>query len=407
MKMLRILHAAVVGFVKDDCFLKASSLTYYTLFSIVPVLAVLFGIAKGFGIEDLLLSNLKIVLSDHPEITNKLIEFIDSTLRHAKGSLIAGFGVVLLLWSVVLLFGTIETTFNTIWKVPVSRNLFAMVRDYIPIIFFAPLFFAFVSSISLYLLNDVVGYAETLGFERVLSGFQKFWIQATTFLLSWIFFTFLYIFLPSAKVRFNHGLIAGLFAAILFYILQHTFIAFQLYLTSYSALYGSFAALPLFLLWLQATWWIVFLGAEIAYHFQHGKYLYGKRKEKSIRISYPAAALLVLEELITRFNKKGRPLSPEEFSDKHHMAFSEVSLLFQQFEDAKIIVRVVPEFGGIKIFYQPTGPIHLTLVSELLQAISPTLVKEVQVKESNEAHKAEETWNAVVDKAETMRLFNP
>lgn len=404
MKILRILYAAILGFIKDDCFLKASALTFYTLFSIVPVLAVLFGIAKGFGIEDLLLSNLKTVLSDHPEITDKLIEFIDSTLRHAKGSLIAGFGVVLLLWSVILLFGTIETAFNTIWKVPPSRNLFAQVRDYTPIIFFAPLFFAFVSSFSIYLLNNAVSYAGNFGFESILSGFQKLWIQATTITLSWIFFTFLYLFLPAAKVRFNHGLIAGLFAAILFYILQHSFIAFQVYLTSYSALYGSFAALPLFLLWLQATWWIVLFGAELAYHFQHGKYLYGKRKDRSITISYPAAALLVLQELNERFNKKGRALSPEEFSEKHHIAFSEVSRLFQQLEDARIIVRVVPEYGS-KIFYQPAGPLEQTLVSELLQAITPILVKEIQVKESEQAIRADHTWKEVVAKAETMPLF--
>lgn len=404
MKLLRIFLGALTGFYKDDCFLKASALTYYTLFSVVPVLAVLFGIAKGFGIEDILASNLKMVLSDHQEIANKLIEFIDSTLRHAKASVIAGVGVVVLLWSVVMLFGTIEDTFNTIWKVPSSRSFFAKVRDYSPIIFFAPLFFAFVSSLSLYLLNDIVGYAENFGLGRMLGGFQTFWIQATTFILSWVFFTFLYIFLPAAKVRFMHGLIAGLIAATLFYILQHTFIMFQAYLTSYSTLYGSFAALPLFLIWLQTSWWIILLGAEIAYHFQHSEYLYETKAGEKFFISYPASALLILQETINRFNTKAKPISPEEFSDTHHVSFSTVSKLFGQLEEARIIVKLFPESQGEKTLYQPAAPMEHTLVSEIFQAIAPSLIEQVGIEESELAINAEKTWKTIFAKAESISL---
>lgn len=397
MKWINALGAAFRGFVKDECFLKASALTYYTLFSIVPVLAVLFGIAHGFGIEDLLNSNLKVILSDHPEIAAKLTEFIDSTLRHAKGSLIAGFGIILLIWSVVLLFGTIETVFNSIWKTDSSRSFMAMLRDYPPIILFAPLFFAFISSFSIYIFNDMASYAKIIGLERI-SGYETLWIQATTFALSWVFFTFLYIFIPTAHVKFSYGSFAGLIASILFYLLQQTFIAFQVNLTSYSALYGSFAALPLFLLWLQFSWWIVLLGAEIACHLQQSAFLI----EDTSKLHMKDAPLAAVAELLlavswSRFQSRKTPLSPEEFSKAFQLPFPTSMHLFSRLEQAGLLVRVSQDRHEMQNRYQIACPLSSISLFSLVQALSPELFLETPLLLRDEAAEASQNWRGFIE----------
>jgi len=194
-----------------------------------------------------------------------------------------------------------------------------------------------------------------------------------------------------------------LIAAFLFFILQYSFIAFQVYLTSYSTLYGSFAALPLFLIWLQAIWWIVFLGAEVAYQFQHGQYRFKARGEKNFKITYPAIALMLLQEASARFNEKRRPLSPEEFSNKHQLSYAVSSNLFQQLEGAGILVRILSE-DGRRNFFQPGVPLEQTLVSEMLQAIAPQIGDKIDILESESAIKAEESWKEAFAKAEKVPL---
>lgn len=394
MRLMTVPISAIKGFVKDECFLKASALTYYTLFSIVPVLAVLFGIAHGFGIEDVLNSTLREVLSDHPEIAARMSEFIDSTLRHAKGSLIAGFGIILLIWSVILLFSTIETVFNSIWKTNSSRTFAAMLRDYPPIILFAPLFFAFISSFSIYIFNDMASYAKIIGFEHIPGGFETLWIQATTFALSWLFFTFLYIFIPAAHVKLAHGCLAGLIAAVLFYLLQQTFIAFQVNLTSYSALYGSFAALPLFLLWLQFSWWIVLLGAEIACHLQENEFLLNSEAEgEKIPAPLPALGALLLAESWKRFQKRSPPLSPEEFSRQFQLPSALSLQLFSMLARAKLLVKVTYERHEVQSCYQTACPLESVSMYNLIEALTPELMQEAAVLSGQDSRLFIQDWN--------------
>ncbi|CRX38186.1 YihY/virulence factor BrkB family protein [Estrella lausannensis] len=407
MRWMTVPIAAIKGFVKDECFLKASALTYYTLFSIVPVLAVLFGIAHGFGIEDVLNSNLKVVLSDHPEIAARLTEFIDSTLRHAKGSLIAGFGIILLIWSVILLFSTIETVFNSIWKTNSSRTFAAMLRDYPPIILFAPLFFAFISSFSIYIFNDMARYARIFGLEHIPGGFETLWIQATTFALSWLFFAFLYIFIPAAHVRLAHGALAGLIAAILFYLLQQSFIAFQVNLTSYSALYGSFAALPLFLLWLQFSWWIVLLGAEIARHLQDSVLLSESQADgEKIAAALPAIGSLLLAESWKRFETRSPPLSPEEFSKEFQLSPSLSLQLFSMLAHANLLVKVTHERHEVESRYQAACPFGSISMYHLIEALTPDLVRKEAVLSGRNPQFFVQEWNAFFDELK-KRTFLP
>ncbi|MBR4664559.1 MAG: YihY/virulence factor BrkB family protein, partial [Lentisphaeria bacterium] len=120
---VRVIILTARRFIQNQCTLKASALTFYTLFSIVPVLALIFGIAKGFGLEKMLEQKIHSVASDYPSMAEKIINFADTMLRNAKGGLVAGIGVLLLIWSAIKLMGSIEANLNEIWGVKQGRTL--------------------------------------------------------------------------------------------------------------------------------------------------------------------------------------------------------------------------------------------------------------------------------------------
>ncbi len=122
-KQIRVLMLSIKGFNEDKCPLRASALTFYSLISIVPVAAMVFGIAKGFGFERMLEDQLRTKLAGHEEVLASVIKFSHSLLENTRGGLIAGVGLIVLIWAVVKILGQIEYSFNDIWKVKDKRTI--------------------------------------------------------------------------------------------------------------------------------------------------------------------------------------------------------------------------------------------------------------------------------------------
>jgi membrane protein len=257
--MLRYLYRVIIGtirgFIHDECFYKASALTFYTLLSIVPIFAIAFGVAKGFGLEKYIEQELSARLLDQPQITHQIIIFANAVIANAHGGVIAIFGLIGLVWTMIQLFTNIELSLNFIWKVK-SRTFMRQIRDYISMILFGTLLFVASSALSLIPIGKFNAF-----FNHAL-------IIISPFIVNWFLFSCIYYFIPNTKVKLRYALTGGIAAGTFYQLIQWIYINFQIGVASYGAIYGSFAALPLFLVWVNTSWTIVLAGAELAYHLE-------------------------------------------------------------------------------------------------------------------------------------------
>ncbi len=266
-KVLRILILSVQGFINDNGFDKASTLTFYTLLTIVPLLAIGFGIAQFFGFADTFAKQITNHFATQPEVAEKLIQFSNSTLKNTRGGWIASLGIFILLWTVIKTIGNVESFFNEIWEVKNPRTLWQEIKRYTPIILLFPIFLAGSSKAILFLSTHTMAASKTLDI-MYLNTVLIYLFSFVSYFVSWSFLSFLYIYLPNTKVLLKSGLIAGIAIGIFFYIWQRIYVAFQVNAASYGAIYGGFAAVPLFLIWLNYSWLLVMFGAELSKNIQ-------------------------------------------------------------------------------------------------------------------------------------------
>ena len=262
----RVLFFSARRYSADQHNQRAVALTYYTLFAIVPLAALTFGIAKGFDIETRLRRVLSTNFSQHEELLKYVYHFADTTLKQSSGGLVAGVGVIALFWTVMWLAGNIEKAFNAVWGLPPRKNLIRKFSDYLAIMLLIPVMLVLLSSATVFLrafIDKLVIKLNFLGeapaYLLSLTG------NLTPVVLIIALFTIIYLTSPNTRVRFLPALFAGIVAGILFQILQDGFIFLQGSIYRYNRIYGSFAALPLFLIWMQWSWQIALFGAEIGF----------------------------------------------------------------------------------------------------------------------------------------------
>jgi membrane protein len=268
-KQLRILLLAVRGFDEDKCALRASALTFFSLLSIVPVLAMAFGIAKGFGFQRVLESQLLSYSQGYEELMAKVIGFAKALLENTQGGVVAGAGVALLFWSVTKVLGNIEDSLNTIWGIKKPRALGRKFSDYLSAILICPILFIVSSSTTVFITTQITFITERVSLLGPAGPIIFSVLELTPYGIIWVLFTFLYIFMPNTKVKLTSALVGGIIAGTIYQVVQWTFITFQIGVAKYNAIYGGFAVVPLFLTWLQASWFIVLFGAEISFAHQN------------------------------------------------------------------------------------------------------------------------------------------
>lgn len=360
---LRFLWNVATHFVNDDCYSKASALAFYTLLSIVPVLAVFFGIAKGFGFEEAF-KEISNQFFQQPEIGYKLVEFAHTQLKNVQGGLIAGIGTLVLLWTVIGLLINVESIFNQIWKVKKGRSYAQKTRDYLIIFFIAPLFFIISSSLNIYLTQELHTIAQGQVFFKVAGSLLLSLLKLFPYVLSWMLFTFLYLFIPNTSVHWREGLIAGAIAGTAFQLWQWVYIYFQIGLASYGAIYGSFAAVPLFMIWLQVSWLIVLLGAEIAVEIENNFFMPNR---KARLLSFKQASLLIVYQCIEAFNQGQSPLTDLKLARQLGMPLNHLHTILENLCQHKILA--IASFGDEHFGYQPGRAVHNITIHMVCQAI--------------------------------------
>lgn len=272
-KTARVLHLAARGFIADNCLFRASALTYITVLSLVPLLAFAFSMIKGLGAYEGLMVRVRQWMDSYlateaqrtgeagdtiRQSLDQVLEFVNRTDVTKLGAA----GLVFLLFAVVQLLGTIERSFNEIWGVKRPRTLLRKLTDYLSMVILAPIFFA--TAVSLTSVSNAEVVTDFLRETLHLGGLLNLLIDLTSVFMMWIFFTFLFLTLPNSHPKFSSALLGGLVSGLLWHGAQLLHVKFQMGMARYNALYASFAAIPIFLAWIQVSWVTVLAGAEIA-----------------------------------------------------------------------------------------------------------------------------------------------
>jgi membrane protein len=268
-RLLRPLTMAVAEFIRDQCMLRASALTFYTLMSVVPVFAVIFGAAKGFGLEKLLEKELMERLSGQEEVIERILAFSRSLLDNTQGGLMAGVGVLVMFWSAIKVLGQIESALNAMWDVRKSRTWVRKFTDYLALMIIGPFLLLAAGSATVFIRTQIGAAADYLHIAELLGPLVIQAMKIGSLVLIWALFTLIYMAMPNTRVPFRAALAGGILGGSLFYLAQSIYIGFQIGVARNNAIYGSFAALPLLFFWVQTSWTLVLFGAEFCYAFQH------------------------------------------------------------------------------------------------------------------------------------------
>lgn len=399
------------------------SLTNRTLLSIVPLLAVIFAIARGFGIENIMESSIlnfmvgsapetemvaaapdvnidsMAVFSDQQEeasalnngegstaeglpategegvtadgrtreFLNLLFQLIDKSLEEAKGGgLFAGVGILLFIYTIMILFGDIERNFNMIWRVTKGRSIGRKVTDYSAMVLLIPIFFVLFNAL------NIISYPQnnTLKMIYILYPFIPRLLNIIPLVVIILILTALYKFLPNTKVKFLNALIAGTVAGIAFQSFQMLYLGGQLWLTRYNAIYGTFAAIPLMLLWIQMSWFIVLIGAEISYAAQNVRKFSFEKETRNISRRYKDFfTLMITSHIVRRFADEKPPLTADQLSVRCKVPSRLTNDILDELLDLKI-VSVTPSPHDERVLaYQPAIDINLITVNGLMSRL--------------------------------------
>jgi len=365
-RQLRIILLAIRGFGEDKCQLRASALTYYSLMSVVPVVAMAFGIAKGFGFEKLLEEKILGGVQGQEEVALQIIGFARSFLENTRGGLIAGIGVVALFWTVIKVLGNIESSFNDIWGIRAARTPARKIGDYLSIMLICPILIIMSSSVTVLVTSQITLIVEYLTFLGPVGDAILFSLQVLPYAVIWIVFTFIYKFMPNTKVQLKSALIAGIIAGTSYQVVQIIYIYFQVAVSKYGAIYGSFAALPLFLIWLQLSWLIVLFGAEVSFAEQNVETY--EFEADCLKVSHSFRELLSLNIVhlcVKKFRQAERALSANEISHELEIPVRLVRQILYELVEARVLSEVKLD-DTETMAYQPARDIeHLTITNVL------------------------------------------
>ena len=244
---------------------QASALTYSTLLAIVPMLAVVFAIARGFGYNKYIEMWFRELLASQPQVADAIVSFVNSYLIHTKSGIFLGVGLIFMLYTVLMLVNNVEETFNQIWQVNNSRPILRSFANYLAMFFLFPIIIVISTGLSIFMETVADKMDDIVILEPIVHKLFSFF----PFMLMSLLFIFLYVYMPNTKVRFSCAVIPGILAGIAMHLLQIAYIHSQIWVTGYNAIYGSFAALPLFMLWVQISWAICLFGAQLTYTNQN------------------------------------------------------------------------------------------------------------------------------------------
>lgn len=333
-KAVKIINLTVRSFLDRDLQMRSCALTYNTVLAVVPALAMLFAIARGFGFQNLLQSELFRYFPAQRQALETALTYVDNYLAHASQGIFIGIGLVFLLWTLISLMSSVEDTFNHVWGLTTNRSLRRKFTDYTALFLLLPLLMVCSAGISIF-MSDAVQHVLA---DNPLTPMVHRLLAFMPTVISWLIFTAAYYLIPNTKVSFKGALFAGVLCGTLFQAVQWLFVTGQLYVSKYNAIYGSFAFLPLLLVWLQLSWLITLAGVGLTYAWQNFDSFAHQDKAKEMSPTYAKQiAIAVITTIASRFKQQEPPLSRQELVSDYGLPGPLVDILLDRMVKAGLI----------------------------------------------------------------------
>ncbi len=370
-KQLRIIFIAGRSSLKNKVQLRASALTFYTLLSIIPVIAIALAIAKGFGLDQ----NLENLITNsedfetYSEILTPLLSRARLTIQETRGGYIAGVGMIILFWSVISLLGQIENSFNHIWQIASSRIWYRKFTDYLTIMIIAPVILILSSSITVFISTELTDYMSRAPILAFFKPVVSFLIKFAPFFLTWFILTLLFMVMPNTKVKLWPALVSGIITGTFLKVLQWLYLDLQFGITKLSAIYGGLAAIPLFIIFLQTVWTFVLIGAELSFANQNiSRYEFESEALNVSHFQKRALIILIMHMIIRNFAVGGKPVSAEKIGKSLKIPVRLARDILQDLSDTNL-VSIVHKDNKIQRLYQPAMDINKLTVNYVLSRI--------------------------------------
>ena len=400
-RVLRIVVLSLRGFIRDNCLLRASALTYYTLLSIGPVAALAFGIAKGFGLKSFLERQLIKNFPGQEQFVEQVISWANVLLENTSGGIIAGIGVAILFYSVIKVLNYIEQAINDIWEITRERTWKRKLSNYLSFILIAPILLILASSVPVFITTQMVLISQKIAIFGQLSPLIARLVKLLPYGIFAGIFTFIYLIMPNTRVRWQSGLIAGLIAGTLYLITQFLYIHFQVAVTLQNAIYGSLAALPLLLIWLQLGWAILLFGAEIS--FAHQNVEMYEFEPDLMKISPYLMRLLTLQVarlLALQFAEGGQPYSAPQIARELQIPIRLAHRILQTLVNSRLASDLQKDQFA-EPTYQPASDIHRWTISFVTESIEKNGVNQLQMVDTQEIKSISDSLQQMARAVET------
>ena len=368
LKTVAIVVVSIDRFVKDASTISASALTFYSTLSFIPAVALILAIARGFGADKAFENWLKEQTYTNPEVMQWVMNIASKALDNTQSDLIAGFGILLLLWAVVRMLSSTELAMNRIWGVKKGRGLVKKFTDYMSIMFIAPILVLLISSMNVFMMSSLQEYAMDEGVLSYASAALKAILTLVPYVLVWFLFVFLYMFMPTTPVKFKYALVAGIVAGTIFQIVQWFYIRFQVGVSSYNAIYGGLAALPLLLVWLQLSWSIVLWGTELCYIMRNRHFLYRNAMNADNRwVDNVELTIRMLKYISEQYTHNNGGPTLAMICKKLRMSSSKVRVVLQELVDKRVLVEVKDDDD---VSYFPAVDFHHLSLADVITRLA-------------------------------------
>ncbi len=365
----RILQTVILvarGFKNQALVVRANSLSFALLFAFIPMLAMIYAIARGFGFEEMVSEQLAGSFLAEANVAPVLLEWVERYLETARGGLFVGIGLVVLIWAVYAFFNMLENSFNSIWNVKKTRSFARRMTNYVMTLLLVPILVVVTSGISIF-LNSTEILASVLS---AIEPLRKFMLRFIPFVATSAVFTWIFMAIPSTQVKFSSAIIPGVLMGFLYQVVQALSMFLVVLFTRMSIVYGAFSAIPLVLIWLHITCWLLLIGAELAFAIQNNELFAYERDLEAISRRYKDYVMLyLLSEIIRRFEQGEQPETAHEMATANQLPIRLVQQLLSRLEETNIVRRVLSEQEEDPAFV-PAMDIHQITVEKVLGRVA-------------------------------------
>ena len=336
-RFLQTIILVARGFKDQVLVVRANSLSFALLFAFIPMMALIFAIARGFGFEEILKAKISAGFLAEANIAPMLLEWIERYLETAREGLFLGIGFIVLIWAVHAFFNMLEKSFNSIWNVKKTRSFGRRMTNYVMTLLLVPVLVVVTSGISIF-LNSTGVLAPVL---QAIEPIRKFMLRFIPFVVTSAVFTWIFIAIPNTKVKFSSAILPGIIMGLLYQVVQSFSMFLVVLFTRMSIVYGAFSAIPLVLIWLNITCWLLLIGAELSFAIQNNEHFAYERDIETMSRRYKDYVMLyLLSVIIKRFEQGETPETIQQMAKKHYLPSRLVAQLLSRLEDTNIIRRV-------------------------------------------------------------------